>query len=90
MDETLNKFPDRIKINQNNLYREEVFTDMTVGSLHQMTPIKVNGEIDKQRKILFVGNTQLITQQGPLPIRFPIDAEPATRPRSFPRPWKPL
>jgi hypothetical protein len=74
MEETPETKSQKIRINQNNLYREEVFTDMTIGSLHQMTPVKVNGEVDKQRKIMFIGNTQLITKQGPLPIRFPIDA----------------
>ncbi len=74
MEETRETKSQKIRINQNNLYREEVFTDMTIGSLHQMTPVKVNGEVDKQRKIMFIGNTQLITKQGPLPIRFPIDA----------------
>lgn len=46
-----------------------------VGSIHQMTPVKPNTEIDKQRKVMFIGNTQLITQQGPLPVRFPIEAK---------------
>ena len=64
-----------IRINQNNLYREEVFSDLTVGSIHQMTPVKPNAEIDKQRQVMFIGNTQLITQQGPLPVRFPIEAK---------------
>ncbi len=74
MESVNEKTQGKIRINQNSLYREEVFTDMTIGSLHQMTPVKVNGEIDKQRKIMFIGQTQLITKQGPLPIRFPIDA----------------
>ena len=74
MESVNGKTQEKIRINQNSLYREEVFTDMTIGSLHQMTPIKINGEIDKQRKIMFIGQTQLITKQGPLPIRFPIDA----------------
>jgi len=74
MERTNEKPQEKIRINQNGLYREEVFTDMTIGSLHQLTPVKVNGEIDRQRKIMFIGQTQLITKQGPLPIRFPIDA----------------
>ena len=38
MDATTDQKPEKVRINQNNLYREEIFTDMTVGSLHQMTP----------------------------------------------------
>lgn len=67
--------PSAIRINQNNLYREEIFSDLMVGSIHQMTPVKPNTEIDKQRKVMFIGNTQLITPQGPLPVRFPIEAK---------------
>ncbi|HOF04086.1 MAG TPA: hypothetical protein PK175_00570 [Syntrophales bacterium] len=75
METTTDRKPEKLRINQNNLYREEIFTDMQVGALHQLTPVKPNGELDKQRKIVFIGNTQLITKQGPLPIRFPIDAK---------------
>jgi len=65
----------RVKFNQSNLYREEVFSDLTIGSIRQMTPVKPNGEIDKNRKLLFMGQSQIYTPQGPLPIQFPIDAK---------------
>ena len=65
----------RIKFNQQNLYREEVYSDLSVGSIRQMTPVKPNGELDKARKMLFVGSSQIYTPQGPLPIQFPIDAK---------------
>lgn len=63
------------KFNQQNLHREEMFTDLTVGSIRQMTPVKQNGEPDKTRPMLFVGQSQIYTQQGPMPIQFPIDAK---------------
>ena len=65
----------KVRISQNDLYKEEVFTDMTVGAIRQLTPVRPNGELDKNRKILFFGQTQLMTQQGPLPIQFPIEAK---------------
>lgn len=65
----------KMKFNQQNLYREEVYSDLAVGSIRQMTPVKPNGELDKMRKILFVGSSQIYTPQGPLPIQFPIDAK---------------
>lgn len=64
----------KIRFNQQNLYREEIFSDLTIGSIRQLTPVKPNGEPDKARKILFVGQSQIYTQQGPMPIQFPIDA----------------
>lgn len=65
----------QVKISQKDLYKEETFTDLKVGVIRQLTPVKVNGEIDKNRKIVYFGQTQLMTQQGPLPIQFPIDAK---------------
>ena len=65
----------KAKFNQLNLHREEVFTDLTVGSIRQLLPVKQNGEPDKTRPILFVGQAQIYTQQGPMPIQFPIDAK---------------
>jgi len=64
----------KIRINQQNLYREEVITDLRTGAIRQLTPVKPNGESDKGRKILFFGQTQLMSEHGPFPIQFPIDA----------------
>ncbi|NPU84276.1 MAG: hypothetical protein HPY65_07285 [Syntrophaceae bacterium] len=65
----------RVRVNQQNLYREETFSDLQVAVIRQLTPVKPNGEPDKTRKILFAGQTQIMTPQGPLPIQFPIDAK---------------
>ena len=61
--------------NQQNLHREEIFSDLTMGSIRRMTPIKPNGESDATRPILFIGQSQLYTPQGPMPVQFPIDAQ---------------
>jgi hypothetical protein len=66
--------PRRIKINQQNLFREEVITDLKVAAIRQLTPVKPNGEPDKSRKIIYFGQTQLMTEHGPFPIQFPIEA----------------
>jgi hypothetical protein len=65
----------KVKFNQQSLHREEVFSDLTIGSIRQLTPVKPNGELDKTRPILFVGQSQIYTQQGPMPVQFPIDAK---------------
>ena len=65
----------KIKFNQQNLHQEEIFTDLTIGSIRRLTPVKPNGEMDKTRPILFVGQSQIYTQQGPMPIQFPIEAK---------------
>ncbi|HOD36123.1 MAG TPA: hypothetical protein PLR20_09495 [Syntrophales bacterium] len=65
----------KVRISVQDLYREEIFTDMRVGAIRQLTPVKSNGEFDKNRKILYIGQSSLVTQHGPLPIQFPIEAK---------------
>lgn len=65
--------PD-IRLDSTQLYREEVFTDRRAGTLRQMTPVTIDGEVDPGRPILFAGQTQLMTPGGVLPLMFEIEA----------------
>ena len=56
-------------VDLNNLYREESITDLKVASIRQMLPIKPDGSDDPSRTPIFVGSTQLMTPEGPLPIQ---------------------
>jgi hypothetical protein len=64
-----------IAVDRDNLYREEAFTDLKVASLQRLTPIKPDGSPDESREVLFVGQTQLMSQAGPVPVHFPIEAK---------------
>lgn len=64
-----------IKLDPADLYREEVFTDRRVGTLRRLTPVTSAGDDDPGRAVMYVGQAQLWTQMGPLPITFEIDAE---------------
>jgi hypothetical protein len=63
-----------IKVDPNALYLEEVFTDRRVGTIRRMTPVKNDGERDQARAVLYVGETQVLTPAGALPIGFEIGA----------------
>ncbi len=63
------------KINRSNLYREESFTDLKVGTIKCLIPVKADGSEDKTRKKIFVGNTNVMTPQGPIPIQGMIQAK---------------
>jgi len=63
------------KVDRSNLYREESFTDLKVGSIRRLTPVKPDGSEDKSRKTIFVGQTNIVTPQGPLPIQGVIQAK---------------
>jgi len=56
------------------LYREETFTDRQVGTLRRMTPVLADGGTDPARPIMYVGETQLMTPMGALPLAFEIPA----------------
>ena len=63
-----------IKLDPKSLYREEVFTDLRVGTLKQLTPVTSDGSRDIGRPMAYVGETQLMSQVGPLPVQAPIEA----------------
>jgi len=64
-----------IKIDTENLYREESFTDLKVATLRRLTPIKTDGSPDESREVLFAAETTLMSARGPLPIQTPIEAK---------------
>jgi hypothetical protein len=66
------------KMDVNNLYREEIVTDRRVGTLRMMTPIKGDGSLDEKREVIFMGEAQIMTQAGPMPINFEIEAKSLT------------
>jgi hypothetical protein len=57
-----------------SLYHEELFTDRKVGTIRVLTPVQANGSPDLGRKVLFIGEAQLLTSVGALPLSFEIDA----------------
>ena len=63
------------KMDADNLYREEIITDRRVGTLRMMTPIKNDGTADTTRPALYIGEAQIMTQAGPLPINFEIEGK---------------
>lgn len=66
---------DEMKMDVANLYQEEVFTDRRVGSLLRLTPVTPAGGRDSTREVVFVGQTQILTQAGALPLSFEIPGQ---------------
>ena len=64
-----------IAMDSANLYREETFTDRRVGTLQVLTPITKTGAIDTARPVLYVGQTQVLTPAGALPLSFEVQAK---------------
>lgn len=66
------------QMNPDSMYLEELFTDQHVGQIRRMTPVTDEGEKDLSREALYTGHTQMMTQQGPLPLDFEIAANSLT------------
>jgi hypothetical protein len=64
-----------LRVDQQNLYREELFTDLKVASIRRLTPVKQDGSLDKTRPVLFVGQTQVMTPAGGLPVQARLDVQ---------------
>jgi len=65
---------ENIKIDGENLWKEENFTDLKVGSIRKLTPIKIDGTEDASRTATFSATTNIMTPGGALPISGEIDA----------------
>jgi hypothetical protein len=63
-----------IRMQVDGMFREETFTDNAVGTIRRLTPVTSTGEPDRNRVESFVGSTQVMTQAGPLPLNFEIEA----------------
>jgi hypothetical protein len=57
-----------------NVYREDVYTDRKVGTIRCMTPVKSDGTPDAGRTPLYVGEAQILTPMGAIPVTFEIEA----------------
>ncbi len=57
------------------LYHEEMFTDRRVGALRRLTPVKRDGSPDTARPTLFLGQAEIMTNMGPVPLSFEIPGE---------------
>ena len=63
-----------IKVDSKALYLEEVFTDRRIGTIRRLTPVKESGQPDTAKTVLYIGETQVMTPAGALPIGFEIAA----------------
>ena len=74
MANTEPKSPE-LKLDPDKLYLEEVLTDRRIGTLRRLTPVTREGAPDVSRPVSYVGETQILTPAGSIPIAFEIDAD---------------
>jgi hypothetical protein len=61
-------------MDSSQLYREETYTDRRVGTIRSLTPVTAEGTADATRPVLYVGQAQIMTPMGALPISFDLEA----------------
>ncbi len=64
-----------MSMNGGDLYTEEIFTDRRAGTIRRLTPVAASGDVDTGRPVLYVGETQLMTSAGALPLSFELNAQ---------------
>jgi len=64
-----------LQMDLKGLYLEEMFTDRRVGSILRLTPVDGEGNRDSSRDIVYVGQSQILTPAGTLPLSFEIVAK---------------
>lgn len=69
-----NEMPE-IKMDADNLYREESFSDLRVGSIRRLVPVTADGEDDSNRSVRYEGQTSLMTPAGSLPLHFELEVD---------------
>lgn len=63
-----------VTMDSTQLYREDIFTDRRVGTIRRLTPVTTEGSDDPRRPVLFVGQAQVMTPVGAVPISFDLEA----------------
>ena len=65
----------QMTMDSNSLYREDVYTDQKIGTIRVMTPVTAEGEVDTERAVQYVGQAQMMTPAGALPLSFELEGD---------------
>ncbi len=65
---------DDFSVDKANLYREETYTDFKIATLKVLCPIHPDGTDDDSRSKRYFGETQMISPEGPIPVRSMLSA----------------
>ena len=71
----MNEQQMELTVDKNNLYKEESVTDLKVGSIRVLKPVTIDGSEDSGREEIFIGNTQIMTPQGMIPLQSKLNAK---------------
>lgn len=64
-----------MKMDPAALYREDIYTDRKMGTIRVMTPVTADGAADASREVIYVGEAQVLTPMGAIPLAFQLDGK---------------
>lgn len=67
--------PENENMNLQNLYKQETYTDMGLGTIQCFKPVTADGDDDTSRVPIFMGAAQIMTPHGPIPVQCDIKAD---------------
>ncbi len=65
---------DDFTVAKDNLYREETITDFKIATIKVLCPIHLDGTADESRTKRYFGETQMVSPEGPIPVRSMLSA----------------
>lgn len=65
---------EQMKMDADAMWREETFTDQKIGTIRVLTPVTRDGGPDTTRPVQYVGQANIYTPAGALPINFELEA----------------
>ena len=68
------EIPAESQMDVASLYREDTYTDRKLGVIRCMTPVNGEGGLDTSRPVLYLGQAEIMTNMGAVPINFEIPA----------------
>ena len=72
---TIENEADNPEFDANDLYLEESFTDRRIGTIRRLTPVTSDGAPDPARKSIYLGQAQIMTPAGAMPLSFELAGE---------------
>jgi len=63
-----------LKMDPAALHREDLYTDRKMGTIRVLTPVTTDGATDSARPVQYLGEAQILTPMGAIPLSFQIDA----------------
>ena len=81
---TTGKPATELKMDAAALHREDLYTDRKMGTIRVLTPVTPDGTTDSARPVQYLGEAQILTPMGAIPLSFPMPAPSPRRSRSLP------